>query len=98
MKVRAVPFLVLGCLLVVGSVVWTGCSREPAPPPPQPAKLPPPQEKGVTRTLVEEMSGYRAAQQGQMMKEKIKAISAEHDADMSAVLDEGARASAPANK
>lgn len=82
-------------LVVSGMLLLAGCSGESTPPP---EKTPAAKEPGVTRTLVEEMSGYRAAQQGQKMKEKIRDISAEHNADMSAVLDDPPDATVPGKK
>jgi hypothetical protein len=48
--------------------------------------------------VVEGVTGYDSVRRGEAMKAKIRDISAEHDAQMSAVLDEKDRAAEPAGK
>jgi uncharacterized lipoprotein YajG len=70
-----------------------GCSR-PTTTTPEPA----PKERGVAQTVVEGVTGYDSVRRGEAMKAKIRDISAEHDAQMSAILNEKDSAEEPAGK
>ena len=48
---------------------------------------PEPTQKPVSRLVAEEVTGYRAVQQGRQVQEKIRRISEEHDRDMQDVLE-----------
>ncbi len=93
MSARLRPWFTRSLGAVVALLCCAGCSR-PTPPPPEAA----PKERGVAQTVVEGVTGYDSVRRGEAMKAKIRDISAEHDAQMSAVLDEKDRAAEPAGK